>query len=300
MTIAVQAPARPDRFVESVTDTSGSFTNTDFSPDEGDVRDFIKIVATGSQSGADRTAIGYFYDSTPAGPCPYVVDASLAVSAPLSSKFKTIQEAVTALPNPGPCTINIKAGTYTQAVVIDQVNGAAGTSSANAVVIQPDLEQRRPCHRDGPGLGTDATTSYAFSLQRSKFLTLTGLTISGSARSAIRLVDNVSPKNADITIEGNEIANNNPAGVSIASGVDIGNGQARVWVVNNLVRNNGRMGIDVASSTGPIYIINNTIVGNIAGGVARANGTATVSLVNNLIVGTAPPALASPGPARAG
>jgi hypothetical protein len=82
VTIAVQAPSRPDRFVESVADSSGSFTNTAFSPDEGDVQDFIKIVATGSQSGADQAAIGYFYDSTPAGPCPYVVDASLAASTP--------------------------------------------------------------------------------------------------------------------------------------------------------------------------------------------------------------------------
>ena len=73
--------------------------------------------------------------------------------------------------------------------------------------------------------------------------------------------------------------------MSTVSGVDIGTGQARVWVVNNLIRNNGRMGIDVATSTGPIYIINNTIVGNISGGVARATNSATVSLVNNLIVG---------------
>src|SRR5678815_4179148 len=243
----------------------------------------------------DRTATGYFYDSTPAGPCPYLVDASLAASAPLSSKFKTIQEAITALPNPGPCAINIKAGTYREAVLIDQVNGAAGASSANAVVIQPDPSNAGPVIVTAPGLGTDGTTSYAFSLQRSKFVTLTGLTISGSARSAIRLADAVSPKNSDITIEGNDIANNNPTGVSIASGVGIGLGQARVWVVNNLIRNNGRMGIDVASSTGPIYIVNNTIVGNISGGVARATGTAIVSLVNNLIVGngTAGPGLAA-------
>ena len=153
VTIAVQAPARADRLVESVADASGSFTNTDFSPDEGDVQDFIKIVATGSQSGADRAAIGYFYDSTPAGPCPYVVDASLAASAPLSSKFKTIQEAITALPNPGPCTINIKAGTYAEAVLIDQVNSAAGASSARAVVIQPDPSNAGPVIVTAPGPG---------------------------------------------------------------------------------------------------------------------------------------------------
>ena len=292
VTIAVQAPSRPDRLVESVADASGSFTNTDFSPDEGDVQDFIKIVATGSQSGADRAAIGYFYDSTPAGPCPYVVDGSLAASAPLSSKFKTIQEAITALPNPGPCTINIKAGTYTEAVLIDQVNSAAGASSAKAVVIQPDPSNAGPVIVTAPGPGTNATTSYAFSFQRSNFVTLTGLTISGSARSAIRLIDSVSPRNADITIEGNDIANNNPTGASTVSGVGIGTGQARIWVVNNLIRNNGRMGIDVATSTGPIYIINNTIVGNISGGVARATNSATVSLVNNLIVGNG---TASPG-----
>ena len=292
VTIAVQAPARPDRLVESVADASGSFTNTDFSPDEGDVQDFIKIVATGSQSGADRAAIGYFYDSTPAGPCPYVVDSSLAASAPSTSKFKTIQEAITALPNPGPCTINIKAGTYTEAVLIDQVNSAAGASSAKAVVIQADPSNAGPVIVTAPGPGTNATTSHAFSFQRSNFVTLTGLTIAGSARSAIRLIDSVTPKNADITIEGNDIANNNPTGASIVSGVGIGTGQARIWVVNNLIRNNGRMGIDVATSTGPIYIINNTIVGNISGGVARATNSATVSLVNNLIVGNG---TASPG-----
>jgi hypothetical protein len=107
----------------------------------------------------------------------------------------------------------------------------------------------------------------------------------GSARSGIRLVDNASPKNADITIEGNEIANNNPIGANTVSAVDIGTGQARIWVVNNLIRNNGRTGINVATATGPIYIINNTIFGNISGEVSRATGTATMSLVNNLIVG---------------
>ena len=285
VTIAVQAPARPDRLVESVADSSGSFTNTDFSPDEGDVQDFIKIVATGSQSGADRAAIGYFYDSTPAGPCPYVVDASLAASTPLSSQFKTIQEAVTALPNPGPCTINIKAGTYAEAVLIGQVNSAAGASSARMVVIQPDPSNAGSVIVTAPGPGTNATTSHAFSFQRSNFVTLTGLTISGSARSAIRLIDSVSPRNADITIEGNVIADNNSFGTSLASAVEIGTGQARIWVVNNLIRHNGRMGVNVATSTGPVYIINNTIVGNISGGVARSNGTATLSLVNNLIVG---------------
>ena len=170
-------------------------------------------------------------------------------------------------------------------MIIDQVNGAAGASSANGVVIQPDPSNAGPVIVTAPGLGSNATTSHAFSLQKSKFVTLTGLTISGSARSAIRLVDSVNPKNADITIEGNDIANNNPAGASTVSGVAIGTGQARIWVVNNLIRNNGRMGIDIETSTGPIYIINNTIVGNIAGGVARATSSATVSLVNNLIVG---------------
>jgi hypothetical protein len=168
-------------------------------------------------------------------------------------------------------------------VIIDQVNGAPGASSVNSVVIQPDPSNAGPVIVTAPGPGTNATTSYAFSFQRSNFVTLTGLTISGSARSAIRLIDSVSPKNADITIEGNDIANNNPTGASIASSVDIGTGQARIWVVNNLIRNNGRMGINVATSTGPIYIINNTIVGNISGGVARATNSATVSLVNDFL-----------------
>ena len=103
-------------------------------------------------------------------------------------------------------------------MLIDQVNGAAGASSANAVVIQPDPSNAGPVIVTAPGPGTNATTSYAFSLQRSKFVTLTGLTISGSARSAIRLVDSVIPRNSDITIEGNDIANNNPTGASNASG----------------------------------------------------------------------------------
>ncbi len=302
VTIAVQAPGRPDRFVESVADSTGSFTNTDFSPDQGDLQNFIKAVATGSQSGADLAAVAYFYDSTSTGGCPYTVDRGLTASNPATSQFKTIQEAVTLLPNPGPCTINIKAGTYTEAVVIDQVNSVAGVSSTNEIVVRADPSNAGPVIVTAPGAGSNATTSHAFTFQRSNFVTLTGLTISDSARSAIRFRGDVNPRNSYITIAGNQISNNNANGTQVANAVDIGDLQARIWVVNNLIRNNGRMGIGVgANSAGPIYLVNNTIVGNISGGVNRNNSsTAVVNVVNNLIVGNGTANLGTAGSCACG
>jgi hypothetical protein len=282
VTIAVQGPSRPDRFVESVADASGSFTNTDFSPDQGDVQDFLKVVATGNASGPDRAAVAYFYDSTATGGCPYIVDGSLPVSIPASSTFKTIQEAVTALPNPGPCQINIKTGTYREAVLLDGVNSAATLGTAE-IVIQPDPSNADPVIVTAPGLPTDATTSYAISLQKSKFVTITGLTMSGSARSAVRLRGDLSPRNADITLDGNIVTGNVASSASVGA-IDVGASQTRIWLVNNLILNSGRMGIDVASPNGPIYIVNNTIAANAAGGV-NAGGAAVVNLVNNLFVG---------------
>ncbi len=85
VTITVQSPVRADRLVTSVAAADGSFTNTEFSPDEGDREVFIKIVATGELSGPDLAAIAYFYDATPIGACPFTVDASIAASIPASS-----------------------------------------------------------------------------------------------------------------------------------------------------------------------------------------------------------------------
>ena len=153
VTIAVQAPAgRTGSSSPSPTPRAASRIPT-FPP----MRETSRTSSRSSQRAASPerigAAIGYFYDSTPAGPCPYVVDASLAASTPASSKFKTIQEAITALPNPGPCTINIKAGTYTEAVLIDQVNSAVGASSTKAVVIQPDPGNAGPVIVTAPGPG---------------------------------------------------------------------------------------------------------------------------------------------------
>ena len=361
VTIAVQAPGRNDRFVTSVADKSGSFTNTDFSPGEGDRQAFFKIVATGDLSGPDLAAVNYFYDSAGVGPCPYTVDASIAASIPASGLFKTIQEAVTGLPNPGPCTINIKAAaggtTYSEAVVIDSVNSgvtvtvsvtflsashtihrASGSfltagfaigqmitttnvsnpgpftitnvtalditvsenltnvtpavsttittpvSSPNEIVIQADPANIGAVIVTAPGPASNGTTSHAFSLNGSKFLTITGLTVSNSGRSAIRVRGDLNPRNSDITIVGNTILNNNASGASAVNAIDIGNLNMQTWVVNNLIRNNGRYGVAVDSGSGPSYVVNNTISGNIWGGVQRG-ASATLNLVNNLVVG---------------
>src|SRR5262245_54827631 len=54
--------------------------------------------------------------------------------------YSTIQAAINALPNPGPCTVTVKAGTYSESVDIVGENTLA-SSEAQRIVIIADPNQ---------------------------------------------------------------------------------------------------------------------------------------------------------------
>src|SRR5207344_2916861 len=54
-----------------------------------------------------------------------------------ATTYATIQEAINALPNPGPCTVNVLAGTYNEAVTISSANSTA-TLESQRIFIQRD------------------------------------------------------------------------------------------------------------------------------------------------------------------
>src|SRR6185503_9060327 len=67
--------------------------------------------------------------------CILVVDGA----GPHTGEYSKIQAAVDVLPDPGPCTINVKAGTYNEQVSISNINGGSpAKTEANRIVIQRD------------------------------------------------------------------------------------------------------------------------------------------------------------------
>lgn len=193
---------------------------------------------------------------------------ALVVDPAAEGAHRTIQAAVDALPASGPCVLTVKAGTYAEPIVVAGRNlraaredGRIRIQAAGRVVI------------DSPG-------DYGIVVSGSPFITIEGFTITGAARAGILLDGGDAGLATDVTIARNDVHNN-------ASGLVVGPGQVRAWVVNNLVRNNDRNGITLqAGPPGglPPLLVNNTIVGNGWNGVSAARD-AEAYLVNNLIVG---------------
>jgi hypothetical protein len=60
------------------------------------------------------------------GTCALTVDPGQPEAG---TNYQTIQHAVDALPNPGPCTVTVKAGTYHEDVEIKSKNSLATTEA---------------------------------------------------------------------------------------------------------------------------------------------------------------------------
>jgi hypothetical protein len=211
----------------------------------------------------------------PAVTCPYTVDGSGG------GDFLTIQAAVNALPNPGPCTVNVKAGTYNEAVTITSRNTLAA-SDASRIVIQAD-----PAATPDTVIVTPPAAGRAFTFSSSKFITIKGFNITGATVESIVLSGEGST-NSDITIAANDIHDNATTG-SNSGGVNIGAGNANSWIVNNLIRTNGRDGIALGfggstSAGNSKYIVNNTIFNNGFNGITTPTQE-DLFVINNLIVG---------------
>ncbi|MBI5343664.1 MAG: right-handed parallel beta-helix repeat-containing protein, partial [Deltaproteobacteria bacterium] len=233
---------------------------------------------------AEINVISYsiFHNPEPPGAlaCPFTVDPSIPADDLTTSTFKTIQSAVTYLPNPGPCTITVLPGTYDELVNLVSRNSSATDESQRIVLHAPN----------GPAIVAPTTSNaVGFTLTNSKFVTITGFTVKGSnVHRGISLSGAAGNSNWDITVDGNILFGIGTPAAAGSAGISVGSGNLRTWIVNNLIRDNARGGIDLSNGSGPSYIVNNTIHQNGWNGITRASGSgsnAVAFLINNLIVG---------------
>jgi hypothetical protein len=208
-------------------------------------------------------------------PCTLVVDAR----GP--AQYRTIQSAVDALPNPGPCHVIVRPGVYGESVIISGRNTLAASDDQRIRIEGDSGAIVRP-----PG-------DHAFTLANSAWIEIAGFVITGAARDAI-VIASGDGGNHDVTIARTDLHNNGSA--AAGGGVLIEPGSTRTWVVNNLIRQNGRNGIVLrgteTAGAGSIYVVNNTVFANGWSGVT-VDRNATAVLVNNLVVGNG----AAPGSA---
>ncbi len=191
--------------------------------------------------------------------------------------FATIQAALNAA---GPNTvIQIQAGTYPEQLSIAGKNNFQGATEVDRIVIQAD-----PATQPGQvvlsGAPGACTANYAIRLQQSKFITIRGLTITGTGGQAISLLGG-NNQNQDIHIDLNRIFANGSS--SCDGGITVNRGNPGTLIVNNLIYANGRNGLSfIDADGGPHYLINNTISGNQWNGVDVARNH-TITLANNII-----------------
>jgi K319L-like, PKD domain/Bacterial Ig domain/Right handed beta helix region len=201
--------------------------------------------------------------------------------------YRTIQEAVTAA-EAGDRVV-VQTGVYSEQVSIVGKNGATGAVEPDRLIIEADptapLDSVVLLGSGGP-----CTNGHGLRLQRSKFVTIRGLTITGFGGQAIALHGG-NHGNAGIHIERNRIFGNaTGSGDSCTGGITIARGNPGTVIANNLVYANGRDGVATMDADGgPHYVVGNTIHGNGWSGV-RVTRNHEIFLVNNAITGngTAP------------
>lgn len=210
------------------------------------------------------------------GPVLYVNNADPTCGSK-SPCYTTIQAAVdAALPGD---TIQIQAGTYPEKVTISGKNNTTTATESHRITIEAD-----PLAPLGSVVVTGATqvctNGFAFRLQQSKFITIRGLTISGTGGQAIELMGG-NNQNQAIHIERNRIFGNGSSECN--GGITIARGNPDTLIVNNLIYGNGRNGITtIDADGGPHYIVENAIHANQWSGV-RVARSHDVFIVNNII-----------------
>jgi len=196
---------------------------------------------------------------------------------------RTIQSAIDAA-RAGQ-TVRILSGEYVEKLVVKQKN-ATSRSEADRIVVEAD--PRAPAGSVVVrGAKNRCEGGYAVDFDRSRFVTLRGLTISGGGARGLVLRGG-SRQNAGIRLERNRIFRG--ATRECSGGIDVGRGNADTLIANNLIYANGRYGVRFRDATGGSYVVvGNTIVGNGWSGIYITR-SARASIVNNLIAfnGTAP------------
>src|SRR5262245_38018437 len=189
----------------------------------------------------------------------------------------TIQGAVTAALAGE--TVVVQAGTYAEQVLVQGKNSTSRATEHDRIVIESD-----PAATPGTvvldGARASCTDGYAIRLQRSKFITIRGLTITGAGGQAIQLMGGAN-QNQGIRLERLRIFGNGSS--ECDGGIMIARGNPETLIVNSLIYGNGRNGIaTIDADGGPHYIVGNTIHGNAWSGVSLSRNH-TVFLVNNAI-----------------
>ena len=203
-------------------------------------------------------------DPTCGGNSPCYTTIQLAVNAALAGDI-----------------IRIQAGGYPEKVSIASKNNTAGATENDRIIIEAD-----PNAAVGSVVVTGATQvctlGFAFRLQQSKFITIRGLTITGTGGQAIELMGG-NNQNQGIHIIRNRIFGNGSNECS--GGITIARGNPDSLIANNLIYSNGRHGfLTIDADGGPTYLIGNTIHANQWSGV-RVTRSHQVLIANNLITG---------------
>ncbi|HVM61077.1 MAG TPA: right-handed parallel beta-helix repeat-containing protein [Verrucomicrobiae bacterium] len=193
--------------------------------------------------------------------------------------YTTIQAAVSDLPNPGPRTIIVRAGTYHEAVLFSAENTRA-INDGQRIILMGDTNAA-----PGSVVVIPPPGSSGVSLNQSRFISVQGLAIAGvkGAKVAAIKLSGGSENNQDITIVGCLIHDN------AGHGIEVQAGNPRTWIMNNLIHGNGSnvrsgQGILVADGLGEtIYVVNNTIVRNASDG-AYFGVPRPFYAINNLVV----------------
>jgi hypothetical protein len=196
----------------------------------------------------------------------------------LNPCFTTIQAAINAAGSGA--TIRIQAGNYTERLTIAGKNNVASASEASRIVIEGDPELpagsvvlRPPAASCPNGQGV--------LIRQSRFVTLRGLTITGSVGPGVVLLGGLL-QNQAIHIERTRIVGNGNAKCP-GAGISIALGNPDTLIVNTLVHTNSGNGIEFTDlGGGPHWLFQNTIHGNGRNGVGIVLGH-IIMLANNLI-----------------
>ncbi len=216
--------------------------------------------------------------------CPFVVDAQ-GTPGVGGVTHTSIQAAVDDLPNPGPCTVTVRAGHYAEGVVLADVNSLAA-SEAERILILADAPADAAADDAAKVVVAPPAGAAGFWIERSRRVTLKSFDVRGGAEAFVLRGLGGDNANRDVVLDSND-AHGNGAGSNLGA-ITVGQGSARTWVVNNLVRDNAGNGILVEGSGAPgddaVYVVNNTVLRNGHNGL-RVTRKRLVYLVNNLVVG---------------
>ncbi|HEY7319251.1 MAG TPA: Ig-like domain-containing protein, partial [Candidatus Binatia bacterium] len=191
--------------------------------------------------------------------------------------YTTIQDAVDAAQPGG--LVRIQAGSYPEQVAIEK-NKFPNATELDRIVIEADpaLPPGQVVLTGAPG--PQCTDKWAIRIKQSKFVTIRGLTITGTGGQAISLMGG-NNGNQEIHIELNRIFGNGSG--SCNGGITIARGNPGTLIVNNLLYANGRNAISFEDADGgPHYVINNTVYGNQWNAIDVARNH-TVTIANNII-----------------